>query len=259
MKYLISIIVIVLIIVGVIALANKRDGLDVNNNQSVEITSEMVAYHGTTTGFYAHPSATGTYPGVVMIHEWWGLNDHIKDKAMELASQGYNVLAVDLYGGRVAGTSSEAMRYRSETTPEETTRNTRSAVTFLGNAGSEKIASLGWCYGGGKSLELAMSGETLDATVIYYGSLSTSTQALGVIDWPVLGIFGAEDRSISTTTVDQFREALDEAEIPNQIYVYPGVGHAFANPSGDNYSSTEANDAWEKTLAFLRGNLAGEK
>jgi carboxymethylenebutenolidase len=221
----------------------------------LRVSGERVAYGSNSFGYFARPETEGVYPGVVMIHEWWGLNDHIREMARTLAGEGYQVLAVDLYGGRVAATTSEAMELRNSVTKEETTVNLRDAVRFLREKEATKIASFGWCYGGGKSLELALSGEKLDATIIYYGTLSTSTSELARINWPVLGIFGDKDRSISVETVNEFDRALDGLGITNDIHVYPGVGHAFANPSGANFAPNETKDAWAKTLEFLGTNL----
>ena len=104
--------------------------------------------------------------------------------------------------------------------------------------------------GGGQSLQLALSGEPLDAKVIYYGALVTDESRLSRIKWPVLGIFGDKDQSIPVATVNEFASALDRLGIKNEIYIYPGVGHAFANPSGENYAPNETKDAWNKTVAF---------
>jgi carboxymethylenebutenolidase len=130
------------------------------------------------------------------------------------------------------------------------------AVNYLGsleNVNSSRIASLGWCFGGGQSLQLALNSEEhpLAATVIYYGNLVNDTESLSKIKWPVLGIFGDQDQSIPVDSVMQFEQALNEIGITNEIYIYPGVGHAFANPSGDNYAPKETADAWKKTLVFL--------
>jgi carboxymethylenebutenolidase len=196
-----------------------------------------------------------------MIHEWWGLNQNIKNEAERLASQGYAVLAVDLYSGRVATQQEDARTYVTEVrdNPDTAIENLQAAVTHLSempNVNSSRIASLGWCFGGGQSLQLALNSEKpLAATVIYYGNLVTEPQELAEIDWPVLGIFGATDQSIPVDTVRQFEAALDANDIPNEIHVYEGVGHAFANPSGDNYAPDETADAWAKTLAFLRENV----
>ena len=118
-----------------------------------------------------------------------------------------------------------------------------------------KIASLGWCFGGGQSLRLALA-EKLDATVIYYGNLVTNEDDLSRINWPVLGIFGEQDQSIPVTTVKEFESSLNKLGIKNSINVYPGVGHAFANPSGASYAPEATQDAWKKTLEiFLDTNL----
>jgi carboxymethylenebutenolidase len=113
---------------------------------------------------------------------------------------------------------------------------------------------LGWCFGGGQSLQIAQNSEQnpLAATVIYYRNLVNDTNELSKIKWPVLGIFGDQDQSIPVESVNAFEQALNETGITNEIYTYPGVGHAFANPSGDNYAPEETVDAWEKTLAFLK-------
>lgn len=255
MKYFAYLAALIFVLVGVSVWQKGRQIQVPNSTVPFTVTAEDVKYHSSTSGYYVHPSNSGDYPGVVMIHEWWGLNDHIKNAARDLASQGYRVLAVDLYGGKVATTAVDAMKYRTEYTIEETNANMTDAVIYLRQEGAKKVAGLGWCYGGGKSLELALSGTPLDATIIYYGTLATSTQQLSYITWPVMGVFGDQDKSISTSTVAQFRTALDNIGVYNEIYVYEGVGHAFANPSGDNYAAKEASDAWQKTLAFLRAQI----
>jgi carboxymethylenebutenolidase len=190
-----------------------------------------------------------------MIHEWWGLNDHIKDMARQLAAEGYHVLAVDLFNGSVATTSQQAMAQVQGLDQQPALQNLREAVTFLRNEGAQKIASLGWCFGGGQSLQLSLSGEPLDATVIYYGNLVSDTSRLQAIHWPVLGVFGSEDTSIPVSSVNEFKSALDGLGVANEVHIYPEVGHAFANPSGMNYAESETRDAWQKTLAFLETSL----
>lgn len=141
--------------------------------------------------------------------------------------------------------------------PDEAILNLKSAVSFLKeheSVNSNAIASLGWCFGGGFSLQLALN-EELAATGIYYGRLVTDPEELSVIQWPVLGIFGSEDASIPVDQVKAFEAALNENNIENEIYIYDGVGHAFANPSGANYAPDETKDAWEKTVAFFNKHL----
>ncbi|MFQ5497305.1 MAG: dienelactone hydrolase family protein [Nitrosopumilus sp.] len=218
--------------------------------------SETVAYFGDTTGYLARPTITGNYPGVVMIHEWWGLNENIKEMADKLASHGYVVLAVDLYGGKVATTSDEARQLITNYDLERGLQNMNSAVIFLNeNYSSEKIGSIGWCFGGGQSLNLALYNDDMDATVIYYGALVTDLDMLSTIQWPVLGIFAELDKGITADTVNSFESTLNKLDIQNDVIIYPGVDHAFANPSGSKYVPEESKDAWNRTLSFLESNL----
>jgi carboxymethylenebutenolidase len=240
--------------IGILYWSDAR--VDFNKEKgAADIREEEATYFDGVSGFFVRPADDGEYPGVVMVHEWWGLNDSIRNEARELAKEGYMVLAVDLYKGEVATTPDRSQELVRRVVKEEAVDNMRSAVAYLRDKGALKIASLGWCFGGGKSLELALSGEELDATVIYYGQLVTDANELKKISWPVLGVFGEEDASIPVATVEAFRSGLVEAGVVNEIYIYPGVGHAFANPTGNNYSPEETEDAWNKTRSFLKNNL----
>ena len=216
-----------------------------------------VNYYGNATGYLVYPTNGTNLPAVIMIHEWWGLNKNIKNMAEQLANEGYAVLAVDLYNGEVATESSRAGELAGSVrnNPDEAINNLNAAVEHvmsLQKVNSSRIASLGWCFGGGQSLQLALNTERpLAATIIYYGTLVTNQTELAEITWPVLGIFGSADQSIPVDTVNQFKAALEANAVTNEIYIYEGVGHAFANPSGDNYAPEETADAWDKTLAFL--------
>jgi len=238
------------------------DYSDENNNSEIftlgkfSAESETVKYFGDTEGYLAKPVADGNYPGVVMIHEWWGLNDNIKVMADKLASHGYVVLAVDLYDGKVATTSDQARQLITNYDSERGIENMNSAASFLDDGYSpDKIGSIGWCFGGGQSLNLALDNNEMDATVIYYGSLVTNSENLSSIDWPVLGIFAELDKGIPVETVNEFESALNEVGVDNQIYIYDGVDHAFANPSGERYAPEESKDAWDQTISFLESNL----
>ena len=128
-----------------------------------------------------------------------------------------------------------------------------------GNTGFVLPDTLGWCFGGGQSLQIALNSQDhpLAATIIYYGRLVTDNATLASIKWPVLGIFGDQDMSIQVDTVKAFESTLKSNGTPNEIYIYKGVGHAFANPSGDNYAPKETQDAWHKTLSFLKKYTSG--
>jgi carboxymethylenebutenolidase len=250
---------------------NVTDLTRLDSNAAVDLQNKTVNYYDQANGYLVYPSASngnksgnnnGTLPAVVMIHENKGLNDHIKSMANLLARNGYVVLAVDLFKGEVTtdrNRSSELTQYIRDN-PEIATANLQSAVKYLAslpNVNAEKIASLGWCFGGAQSLQLALNSQDLplSATVIYYGRLITDNATLAKIKWPVLGIFGDQDSSIPVDTVKAFESALNSNNIPNEIYIFKGVGHAFANPSGDNYAPAETKDAWDKTLSFLDKHL----
>jgi carboxymethylenebutenolidase len=242
--------------------SGKNDSGTMNNSQmlnesaGLEIVASDLNYFDGAKGYLARPKSPGSYPGVIMIHEWWGLNDNIRDMAEMLAARGYAVLAVDLYEGRVAATSDEARALVGSINQSRANENMRAAIAYLReNESAPKMASMGWCFGGGQSLQVSMSGEELDATVIYYGNVNANETQLSAIDWPVLGIFGENDTGIPPSAVNAFESRLDGLGIENDIYIYPGVGHAFANPSGMNYAPDETRDAWTKTVEFLEKNL----
>jgi carboxymethylenebutenolidase len=236
---------------------------------TIDTQNQTVSYFDNASGYLVSPvadisnSETGQLlPAVVLIHEWWGLNENIQDMANELAEQGYVVLAADMYGGQVATTPDQAMPLAGSVreNPSEAIANLQAAVSYLGsleNVNSSRIATLGWCFGGGQSLQLALNSEEnpLAATVLYYGDLVLDEQELSKIQWPVLGIFGDQDDSIPVENVTKFEQALNSTGVPNEIYIYKGVGHAFANPSGDNYAPEQTADAWNKTMAFLKKHV----
>ena len=221
-----------------------------------EVTTGEVNYFEDITGYLAKPGEEGGFAGIIMIHEWWGLNDNVKMMAQQLASEGYVVLAVDLFKGSVATTGNKAREQTGALVQEEAIANMNAAISYLKEKeGVLSLGSMGWCFGGGQSLQLALHSEELDATVIYYGRLTDDKDALSNIMWPVLGVFGSADTSIPVSSVNAFDSALDGLGIENEIYVYDGVGHAFANPSGANHAPDETKDAWMKTVEFLNKHL----
>jgi len=234
-------------------------------DDSIKLQNKTVEYYQDSQGYLVYPLSTnGTLsnklPAVIMVHEWWGLNENIKNMANILARQGFVVLAADLYKGEVANTPQRAAELVQSVRNNQniSIANLQSAVKYLGsvpNVDDSKIVSVGWCFGGGQSLQLALNSQEhpLAATVIYYGTpLVTNESSLSVIKCPVLGIFGDKDQAISLEQINLFRKSLDQNGITNEIHIYKGVGHAFANPSGDNYAPKETQDAWQKTLSFLK-------
>jgi carboxymethylenebutenolidase len=233
-----------------------------NNNSEIftlgefSVKTEDVNYFQNSKGYLASPTIDGQYPVVIMIHEWWGLNENIRDMAEKLASHGYIVFAVDLYDGQVATTSDEARELMSSFDEDYRIENMNIAYSYVQEQfAPEKVGSIGWCFGGGQSLSLALNNEDIDATVIYYGQLVTEKDRLSKINWPILGIFADLDQGITPQSVGEFEAALNDLEIPNDIYIYPDVNHAFANPSGERYAPEASMDAWQKTIEFLEINL----
>jgi carboxymethylenebutenolidase len=231
-------VVILIIIAGTYVWHSSKTKEHISNGEMLKsakntpiTTIENLEYFPGAKGYFAEPKEKGNYPGIVVIHENRGLRPETKFTVEQLAKEGYMVLAVDLLGKTVE--TQEEARALAQTFSQATgTKNMQAAFDYLQKRGATKVASLGWCFGGAQSLQLALSGTKLDATVIYYGRLATTTKALSPITWPVLGIFGDKDTVISTSSVDQFKKALAELGIKHEIYMYEGVGHAFANPSG---------------------------
>jgi carboxymethylenebutenolidase len=247
---------LILVLGGYYLIISQTDSSPRTND--IAVHGEFVNYFEGVEGYYAEPAEGRRYPGVVIVHEWWGLNDNIAGAAEELAAEGYRVLAVDLFEGEVAATTTNAQALVAAVDQGRAVANMKAAEQFLRDKGSSNVGVLGWCFGGGQALQLALSeNEELDAMVIYYGTpLITDAGQLERIDWPLMAVFGDNDQAIPVATIDQFKQALADADVDNEVYVYPGVGHAFANPSnGVGYAPTEAADAWRKTLAFLEDNL----
>ena len=236
---------------------------NVTSDQGLE-TKKSVNYFNSSFGYLAYPSsvnlANKKIPGIIMIHENRGLNAYIKDMANTLARQGYVVLAVDLFKGQMATDNDQARLLSTSVrnNPAEAIANLQSAVKYVSSlpfVDSSKIASIGWCFGGGQSLQLALNSQNhpLVATILYYGTpLITDAQQLSKIKWPILGIFGDKDQANPLPLINKFKVALDANKINNDILIYRGLGHAFANPSNQNYAPKETADAWQKTLSFLK-------
>ena len=232
----------------------------VQNSDLMKGGSHMVetsnVTYGNNTGFLAVPTSDGPHPGIIMIHEWWGLNENIEQTAEKLASHGYVVLAVDLFDGEVATDAKSAMELTGAFVQDDAIINMNNAVNYLETTHDvDMVGSIGWCFGGQQSLVLAMNNDEMDATVIYYGRPVLEPEALSSITWPVLGIFAELDQGIPPETVDEFRDALNEAGVINSISVYHNVDHAFANPTGERYDPDAADDAWNATLLFLSQEL----
>jgi len=211
-------------------------------------------------GYLAAPEGPGPHPAVLLIHEWWGLNEGITILADALAEEGYIVLAPDGYRGQLAESIPRALYLRLTTPTEQVEADMDSSLAYLRNlddVDTDRVASMGFCFGGGHSLQLGLrQSENLAMTIMYYGAVVTDPDLLRPLTdgQPVLGIFAEEDNTIFPEEVLEFEAALNSLDIENEITIYPGVGHAFLTE--ENYDQPgPAGDAWAQTVAFLQENL----
>jgi len=199
--------------------------------------------------------ATTPAPAIVLVHEWWGLNDQIKAVAAELAKRGYLALAVDLYHGRVTADPDTARALMQAVDPAEATKTLAAWIDWLraDRRCNGKIGTVGWCFGGGWSLAASLV-RPVDATVIYYGRVDRPAAELAALKGPVLGHFATRDRWITPAMVAGFEKAMKAAGKSLEAHRYD-ADHAFANPTGARYDAADAALAWKRTLAFFRANL----
>ena len=213
----------------------------------------------TLTGYLALPDGGGKHPAVVVIHEWWGLNDWVKEQAQKFAAEGYVALAVDLYRGKVAATPDEAHELSRGLSPDRGLRDLEAAFAYLAarpDVRADKIGSVGWCMGGGYSIQFAVNEPKLAACIVNYGPLPADSANIARIKAPVLGNFGADDRGILPASVNAFADAMKAAGKSANVKIYDGAGHAFENPNNTNgYRPEAAKDAWERSLTFFRAHL----
>ena len=192
---------------------------------------------------------------VLLVHEWWGLNDQIKSVAAALAKEGYLALAVDLYGGKVATTPDDARSYMGQVEPARATETLAAWLDWLRREprATGEIGTVGWCFGGGWSLNAALA-RPVQATVVYYGRVDKTAADLAPLSGPVLGHFATRDGWIDDKMVGRFEKAMDAAGKTYQSHWYE-ADHAFANPTSARYDADDAALAWQRTLAFFKAHL----
>lgn len=194
-------------------------------------------------------------PAVMLVHEWWGLNDQIKSVAAELGKLGDLALAIDLYNGKVAKTPDEAKALTGTVEPGAATDTVKSWVAWLKKEPrcSGKVATIGWCFGGGWALNASLA-EPSDATVVYYGNVAKTAAELAPLKGPVLGHFAEKDQWINHAMVNGFTEEMKKAGKSLEAHWYD-ANHAFANPTGAAYDQADAQLAWQRTLDFLKRTI----
>ncbi len=263
MKWLLRIAAILagLLLLGVLIVGGVIVFDAVAGPQTADFTN--VTYQGADDvallGYLAQPEGDGPFPAVLMLHEWWGLNEGITELADALAAQGYVVFVPDVYRSRLATQVPYALFLRLTTPEAEIHADVDAGLSYLRGltaVDGERTAVLGFCFGGEQSLQLSLrQPENLAATVVLYGSLVTDPARLEPLrDQPLLGIFGAEDAQIPVSEVEAFEAALTAVGAPATITVYDGVGHAFV--SEENYNQPgAAGQAWQQIGAFLATHL----
>jgi carboxymethylenebutenolidase len=229
---------------------------------TLAVTSKEVSYKSddaTVKAILSMPEGKGPFPGIIVIHEWFGLNDWVKEQASKLTGEGYVTLAIDLYRGKVATSDDEAHELMRGLAEDRVNRDLAAAFEFLSsqpNVKKDRIGAIGWCMGGGIALDLALEEPKLAADVVNYGHLVTDPAEVKKIQAPILGLFGAQDRGITPDDVRKFGEEMDKQGKKADITIYPDAGHQFENPNNKGaYRPKDAEDAWNKTVAFFANTL----
>ena len=265
MKHLLTSVFVLLLFAGLSAYA--------------EVTGKQVDYKAgdvTLKGYLAQDnSIKGKRPGVLVVHEWWGHNEYARKRARMLAELGYTALAVDMYGdGKNTGHPKEAKKFMQEVINNMAVGKARflAALNFLKKqhtVSSEKIAAIGYCFGGGVVLTMAREGMHLDGVASFHGSLATKKPAkLDKVKAQVLVLHGEDDQFISHAQVNAFKQEMQNAKVDFEFISYPGVKHSFTNPEADNfaikfdlplaYDQKADEDSWQKLQEFLKQIFAKE-
>lgn len=224
----------------------------------IKTKTETVTYPSgkeTLSGYVVAPEKPGKYPALVVVHEWWGLNDWVKEQTAKLAEQGYVALAVDLYHGKVASDPSEAQELSRGLANDRAISDMNAAFIYLAtrpDVDKLRIGAIGWCMGGGYAMQLAIHEPLLRAVVVNYGALPTDPTDMQAINAAVLGNFGALDKGITPDDVHAFEKTMKSENKYVDLKIYEDAGHAFENPNNTNgYRPEDTTDAWKRTVDFL--------
>lgn len=211
-----------------------------------------------TAGYLARPQSVGRYPAVIVIHEIWGVVDHIKDVSRRLASEGYVALAVDLFGGKTVLKLEDGHRLRGELSEERIMGDLKGGFDYLQSfdyVHTQRIGSIGFCMGGGLSLLLACHNSDLAAAVVFYGRNPSPIDLVKSIRCPILGNYAGADMAITESDISLLKETLTKYGKEFDIKIYPGAPHAFFNDTRESYRLEAAKDAWKRTLEFFKRHL----
>lgn len=235
-----------------------KDAHDTPEENDHKAAGEMITFSaadGTDASAYALMSKEASDKYLLVIHEWWGLNDHIKEEADRLFGElgNVNVMALDMYDGKLATSPDEAGKFMQAVKPERAEAIVKGAIAKAGE--NAKIGTIGWCFGGGWSLKSSiMAGDQGAGCVIYYGMPVQEAAALAPLKADVLGIFAEKDGWITPEVVNKFSD-LAKATGKNVETHQFDAAHAFANPSNPKYDEKAANEANALALNFLKERL----
>ena len=223
------------------------------------IKTKKIAYHGDIKGYLTTPGTEGKYPAIILIHEWWGLNEDIRSRARDFSENGYVALAVDLYDDRATKNRRRAQRLaqRVRGNMEAAFENLKAAVSLLKRhplVDGTRLASIGWCFGGGWSYQIAKNDLGVKTSIIYYGRFNPRDD-LQKMRAAILGHFAEKDRGIRIDNVRAFQAKLKSLSGDHEIYIYPDTQHGFANPDNPIYDAEAAKLARKRTLEFLKKYL----
>jgi carboxymethylenebutenolidase len=211
------------------------------------------------SGYLALPGGAGPWPGVVVIQEWWGLDDHIKSIADRFTGEGFAALAPDLYNGQVATEPDEARKLRMALVWDEALAVIQRAVNYLvgqSQVSPKKVGVVGFCMGGGLTWHAAAKLAHVGAAAPFYGGGPEMTdEEVARIGAPVLAIFGELDQGVSPQVANQRAAQMNKAGVKHETVIYPGAHHAFFNDTRAAYNPKAAADAWLRTINFFRGAL----
>jgi len=208
-------------------------------------------------GYLARPKKN-TGKAVILLQEWWGLVDHIKEVADRLANEGFVVLAPDLYHGEVANSPTDAQKLAMALQIDQVEKDLRGAVDYLLNleaVTSAKVGIVGFCMGGALSLYSACINKKIGACIVYYGIRKDVENKLSSLEAPVLGFFGELDKGVPVERVNQLDEEMKKAGKEHTFIVYPNANHAFFNDTRPAYDLKSAKDSWEKMIEFFNKRI----
>lgn len=247
---------LLLLIFGSIAIDALLDGGRLE--QVTNTTIPRVDGGPDVRAYVAKPEDIGPFPTIIMIHEFFGLNESIVGKADLLAEQGYLVIAPNTFRGSTTAWIPRAIYQVITTQPEEINVDLDSVYAWLESqpeVDSARVGVAGFCYGGRVSLSYSLHNSKLATTVVFYGSPETDPEVLKNLPGPLLGIFGGADQSIARSEVEAFEKGLATAGIPHQITVYEGQPHAFVQDAGGIQAGGAQGEAWNEMLVFLEAKL----